>query len=71
MESLLICEQDLLNSNRRIVYCIVLLYNKKEYNLMMPDVEAETCSCWQLCKPPIANTYKFILPVPAAARSKA
>ena len=27
-----------------IVYCIVLLYNKKEYNLMMADIQAETCS---------------------------
>ena len=37
------------------VYFIVLIYNKKEYNLMMADIEAETCSYWQLYKPPIVN----------------
>ena len=31
--------------SKSIVYCIVLLYNKKVYNLMMADIEAETCSC--------------------------
>ena len=29
---------------QNIVYCS-LLYNKKVYNLMMADIEAETCSC--------------------------
>jgi len=42
--NLYICERDLVNSNRHIVYCTVLLYNRKEYNLMMADIKAETCS---------------------------
>jgi len=28
-------------------HTVYLLYNKQEYNLMMADIEAETCSCWQ------------------------
>ena len=27
-------------------YIVQLLYNKKEYNLKMANIEAETCSCW-------------------------
>jgi hypothetical protein len=38
--------------NRHIVCCIDLLYNKKEYNLMMADIKVMV---WQLCKPPTAN----------------
>jgi len=30
-------------------------YNNYEYNLMMANKEAETCGCWQICKPPVAN----------------
>jgi hypothetical protein len=53
------------NNNSHTVYCILygLPYNKKEYNLMMADIEAETCSCWQLCEPPIANKCKVCLTV--------
>jgi len=37
-----ICEGDLVNSNKYIVYRIVLFYNKKEYNLIMTYIEAVT-----------------------------
>jgi hypothetical protein len=30
---------------------------------MMANIEAKTCSCWQLCEPPIANKYKLCLTV--------
>jgi len=33
------CGRDLVNGNRHTVYCIDVLYNKKEYNLMMADIE--------------------------------
>jgi len=31
------CERDLVTNNRRLAYCIVLLYNRKQYNLTMAD----------------------------------
>ena len=31
-----------------------LLYKKKEYNLKMANIEAETCSCWQISVPHVA-----------------
>jgi len=31
------CERDLVTNNRRLAYRIVLLYNRKQYNLMMAD----------------------------------
>jgi len=33
-----------------------LLYNKREYNMTMVDMEAETCSCLdKLFEPPLSN----------------
>ena len=31
------CERDLVTNNRRLAYCIVLFYNRKQYNLTMAD----------------------------------
>jgi len=41
-----------------IVYCILynLRFNKKVYNMMMADIEAETCSCYLINKPNNAHT---------------
>jgi len=30
-------EQGLITSNTHLAYCVVLLYNRKQYNLMMAD----------------------------------
>jgi len=57
------CERDLVNSNRHTVYCIDFPYNKKEYNLMMADIDAETCSYLQLFNPlkPELNPICYLL----------
>ena len=38
------CERDFFEKQKLCVLCS-LVYNKTEYNLMMADMEAETCSC--------------------------
>jgi len=38
------CERDPVEKQKHCILCSSL-YNKREYNLMMADMEAETCSC--------------------------
>ena len=41
------CKRELVTNNWHLVFvfCIISLYLKSYYNLMMVDLEAETCSC--------------------------
>jgi hypothetical protein len=37
---------EILSSATDTLYIVLLFYNKKEYNLNMANIGAETCSCW-------------------------